>query len=68
LLRHTSSLISIAIGLLIFFRAEAIVVVTEKKMQMSEAAKTDTRWRNARLLFQVVGCVAVATDVWQLLR
>ena len=68
MLHHTSSLISIAIGLLIFFRAEAIVVVTEKKMQMSEAAKADTRWRNARLIFRVVGCVAVATGVWQLLR
>ena len=68
MLQHTTSLIPIAIGLLIFFTADAIVVAMEKRMQMSEAAKNDMRWRNARLILRVIGCVAVATGLWQLLR
>jgi len=68
LLQHTTSLISITVGLLVFFTADAIVVAMEKRMQMSEAAKTDIRWRNARLIFRIVGCVAVATGIWQLRR
>jgi hypothetical protein len=68
LLHTTGNLVSIVVGLLVFFSADAIVVSMEKKMQLSETAKTDMRWRNARLIFRVVGCVAVATGVWQLLR
>jgi hypothetical protein len=51
-----------------FLRADAIVVAMEKRMQMSETAKTDMRWRYARPIFRVIGCVAVATGVWELLH
>jgi hypothetical protein len=68
LLEHSTSLIPIAVGLLVLFTADAIVGGMEKRMQMSETAKTDMRWRYARLIVRVIGCVAVATGVWQLLR
>jgi polyferredoxin len=45
LLEHSTSLIPIALGLLVFFTADAIVAGMEKRMQMSETAKTGMRWR-----------------------
>jgi hypothetical protein len=62
---NTASLICIAVGLLMVLRTDSIVVAMEKRMQMSAAAKVDMRWRNARVVFRVVGCVFVSVGAWE---
>ncbi|MBZ5539108.1 MAG: hypothetical protein LAN61_01170 [Acidobacteriia bacterium] len=67
-LQYASSLVPLIVGIIVFFRADAIVDGLEKKYNLSPLNKTDVRFRHARIVFRLVGCVSMAVGIFAVLH
>ena len=67
-LQYASGLVPLIIGAIVFFRADAMVDGFEKKYNLSPLNKTDVRFRHARIVFRLVGCVSMVVGLFTLLH
>ena len=58
----------LGVGLIVFLQADAIVRSIVRRYQLSPLSQTDVRFRNASVVFRIVGCATVIAGIWGLVR